>query len=34
MHNLEYYTMTKSGTGAFLVNVEPELVYVCQLNSD
>lgn len=34
LYNPEDYNITKSGDGAFSVNVEPELVYVCQLNSD
>lgn len=34
LYNPEDYNITKSGDGAFSVNVEPELVYVCQLNSE
>lgn len=34
LYNPEDYNITKSGDGAFSVNVEPELVYVCQLDSD
>ena len=34
LYNPEDYNITKSGDGAFSVNVEPELVYVCQLNSN
>lgn len=34
LYNPEDYNITKSGDGAFSVNVEPELVYVYQLDSD
>lgn len=34
LYNPADYNITKSGDGAFSVNVEPELVYVCQLNRD
>lgn len=34
LYNPEDYNITKSGDGAFSVNVEPELIYVCQLDSD
>lgn len=34
LYNPEDYNITKSGDGSFSVHVEPELVYVCQLNSD
>lgn len=34
LYNPEDYNITKSGDGAFSVNVEPELVYVCQLDND
>lgn len=32
LYNPEDYNITKSGDGVFSVNVEPELVYVCQLD--
>ena len=34
LYNPEDYNITKSGDGAFSVNVEPELVYVYQLDKD
>lgn len=34
LYNPEDYNIAKSGDGTFSVNVEPELVYVCQLDSD
>lgn len=34
LYNPEDYNITKSGDGVFSVNVEPELVYVCQLDRD
>lgn len=34
LYNPEDYNITKSGNGAFSVNVEPELVYVYQLDKD
>lgn len=34
LYNPEDYNITKSGDGAFSVNVEPELIYVCQLDSN
>lgn len=34
LYNPEDYNITKSGDGTFSVHVEPELVYVCQLDSD
>lgn len=34
LYNPEDYNITKSGDGAFSVNIEPELVYVYQLDKD
>lgn len=34
LYNPEDYNITKSVDGTFSVNIEPELVYVCQLDSD
>lgn len=34
LYNPEDYNITKSGHGAFSVNIEPDLVYVCQLDSN
>lgn len=34
LYNPNDYNITKNGDGFFSVNVEPELVFVCQLNSD
>lgn len=34
LYNPDDYNITKSDDGSYSVNVEPELVYVCQLDSD